>query len=182
MNKKARADSVLDGLPRNQRDRLTEWLFEENISYKDCAKRLYQDFNVTSSRSALERFYQREQQRRLLARIADSARKANEIADTFAKNPAPVPKAVVDLVTQLAFEEITERGSTGLDKDFIVKLTKLAVDSGLKAKKLELDQRRIELLEAKAAQATEAEKALTNTALSEEQQRAKLKEIFGITT
>jgi hypothetical protein len=177
---KARSDSVLDGLPRNQREALEEWLFEENLSYQDAKKRLWQDFNVSTSRSGLERFYARVNQRRLLQRIAENAGKAREIEGEFAKHAAPVPEAVVKLVTQLAFEEMT--AGRKLDKDFIVKLTKLAVDSGLKAKKLELDERKIELLEAKAKQADEATQALKNPKLSEEEQKAKLKEIFGIPT
>src|SRR3954462_1196931 len=100
---KARSDSVLDGLPRNQREALEEWLFEENVSYADAKKRLWQDFNVSTSRSGLERFYARVNQRRLLERIAENAGKAREIEGEFAKHAAPVPEAVVKLVTQLAF-------------------------------------------------------------------------------
>jgi hypothetical protein len=89
-----------------------------------------------------------------------------------------VPQAVVKLVTQLAFEEITKGNQ--LDKEFIVKLTKLAVDSGLKAKKLELDERKVALLEAKAKQAEEAEKALGDSDLTPEQKQQRLRQIFGM--
>jgi hypothetical protein len=175
---KPRSDSVLDSLPPNQKEALEGWLFEENLSYQAAQKRLYQDFNVSSSRSALERFYSRVNQRRILAGIRENAGKAREIEEEFQKNAAPVPQAVVKLVTDLAFGEIT-RGKN-LDKDFVVKLTKLAVDSGLKAKKLELDERRIELLETQARQAEEAKETLSSKTLTEEEQKTKLKEIFGL--
>lgn len=169
---------MIEGLPRNQREALEGWLFEENLSYDVALERLHLDFGVRSSRSALERFYRRTAQRRLLERIARNASEANEIEAEFTKNPAPVPQAVVKLVTQLAFEEIT--AGRAMDKEFIVKLTKLAVDSGLKAKKLELDQRRIELLEAKAKQADEASKALGDSKMTEEEKQQRLRQIFGM--
>jgi hypothetical protein len=178
--RKPRSDSRLAALPENQKEVLERWIYEENLSYAEVSKRLHADFGVQSSPTAVRYHKEHLDQERILARVAINAQKANEIADAFQKNPAPVPQAVVKLVTQLAFEEIT-RG-TELDKEFIVKLTKLAVDSGLKAKKLELDERKVALLEQKAKQAEEAEKALTNTELTEEQKREKLFNIFGIPT
>jgi hypothetical protein len=175
---KARSDSVLDSLPSNQRETLERWLLEENLSIDAALDRLRLDFGVRSSRSAVGRFSQNAQQRRLLDKIAVNAGKANEISEAFEKNPAPVPQAVVKLVTQLAFEEITKGNQ--LDKEFIVKLTKLAVDSGLKAKKLELDERKVALLEAKAKQAEEAEKALGDSDLTPEQKQQRLRQIFGM--
>lgn len=169
---------MIEGLPRNQREALEGWLFEENLSYDAALERLHLDFGVRSSRSGLERFYRRASQRRLLERIASNASAANEIESEFAKNPAPVPQAVVKLVTQLAFEEIT--AGKAMDKEFIVKLTKLAVDSGLKAKKLELDQRKIELLEAKARQAEQAKEALGDSKLTAEEREKRMRQIFGL--
>ena len=186
--KKPRNDSPLDQLPEHQQLALEEWLFERAPhgpngelrcdTYEEALERLHLDFNVRSSRSALGRFYARVNQRRILERIAVNARKAGEIESAFAANAAPVPAAVVKLVTQMAFEEITK--GADLDKDFVVKLTKLAVDSGLKAKKLELDERRIELLEQKARQAEEAKEALGDAQLTEEEKQMRLKQIFGM--
>lgn len=178
MSTKPRSDSKLDSLPANQKQALEQWLFEENISLDEAQKRVWQDFNVRCSTASLSGFYQRVSQRRLLERITENARKATEIEDQFQKNKAPVPAAVVKLVTQLAFEEIT--AGKDLDKDFVVKLTKLAVDSGLKAKKLELDERRIALLEEKAQQATEAEKALSDSKLTPEEREKRMRQIFGL--
>lgn len=188
---KGNQQSPLDKLPENQQAALEEWLFERTAraradgtsevrtdTYDEALERLHLDFNVRSSRAALGRFYRRVSQRRLLESITRNAAKANEIEDAFQKNAAPVPQAVVKLVTQLAFEEITK--GADLDKDFIVKLTKLAVDSGLKAKKLELDERKVSLLEAKAKQAEDAEKAMGDTKLSPEEKQQKLRQIFGM--
>lgn len=179
--RKPRSDSPLDGLPKHQRETLERWLFEENVKYEEAVSRLWNDFGVRCSASGLGQFYQRVAQRRLLARIAENAGKASEIEGEFQKDQAgqaAMPRAVVKLVTQLAFEEMT--AGKNLDKEFIVKLTKLAVDSGLKAKKLELDERKVALLEEKAKQADAATQALQNPELSEAQRREKLLSIFGI--
>lgn len=177
--KKPRGDSTIDELAPHQKECLEQWLFEENLKYKEALERLHLDFGVRSSASALGRFYQRVLQRRLLESIGKNARQANEIESEFAKNPAPVPQAVVKLVTQLAFEHLAG-GARNLDPEFVVKLVKLSVDSGLKAKKLELDERRIELLEQKAKQADQAAAAVKDDGLTAEEKQARLRQIFGM--
>lgn len=105
MSRKPKSTSVIDGLPANQREALERWLFEENVSFADGCTRLYQDFSVRSSESALRRWYQRVYQTRTLDRIAASASKANAVMDRFAKNPASTYDALLGLIGQMAFEE-----------------------------------------------------------------------------
>lgn len=103
--RKPKANSVIDGLPANQKEALERWLFEENVSFADATDRLHQDFSVRSSESALRRWYQRRQQERLLDRIAASSSKANAVMERFAKNPANTYDALLGLIGQMAFEE-----------------------------------------------------------------------------
>jgi hypothetical protein len=176
--RKIRSDSRLSKIPENQREMLKVWFFEENLSDAEVSKRCWQDFAVRVSPTAVRGYRQHLEQERILEKIVRDAQAANEIGEAFEKNPAPVPRVVANLVTQLAFEEL--RKGANLDPDFVVTLTKLAIDSGLKAKKLELDERKVALLEQKAKQAEEAEKALGDSDLTPEQKQQRLRQIFGM--
>jgi hypothetical protein len=136
---KARSDSVLDGLPRNQREALEEWLFEENLSYQDAKKRLWQDFNVSTSRSGLERFYARVNQRRLLQRIMDSSQTAAAVKEKFDESKAPIESALKKMLAQLAFEMSVS--GKAVDPETFVAISGLV----LKAQEQELKKQAIEL-------------------------------------
>jgi len=178
---KPRSDSVLDAMPENQREALEEWLFEENLSYADAQKRLLADFGVRCSRSGLCAFYQRTAEKRLLANIQESARKANSVVQRFQENPSDNYKAVLNMVGQIAFEASLKEN--GLDPELLFNFTKLVIagkDRELKAQKLALDERRVKLLEEKAAKAEAAEGTLKDTTLTPEEKQARIREIFGL--
>lgn len=73
---KERSDSTLGGkLQLHQQEQLITWLIEERISAQDAVKRVWDDFAVKTSDTAMYRFYQRHCTPRLLryAREASDA-------------------------------------------------------------------------------------------------------------
>ena len=55
--RKVRSDAKWKGLSKEQCERLEEWLFEDNISYKTVAKRLKGEFGLEASKASVGRFY-----------------------------------------------------------------------------------------------------------------------------
>lgn len=107
---KPRSDSVLDGLPENQRAAIERWLFEENLSHKDTAVRIFQDFAVRISPSAVACFYQRCAKRRMLLQIAASSESSKAVTDQFRQNPDTSFEALLGLIGQAAFEMKLQSG------------------------------------------------------------------------
>ncbi|MDB6108340.1 MAG: hypothetical protein JWR69_90 [Pedosphaera sp.] len=125
MSAKKRSDSVLDKLPPHQQTALEQWLCEENVSYKDAAARLHQDFNVKVAPSSLVPFFQSCQQRRMLDRIAASSTKANLVVAKLKANPAQTYEALMGAVGQLAFEAALS--DQKLDVETLTHLANLAI-------------------------------------------------------
>jgi hypothetical protein len=181
---KPRSDSVLDGLPKNQKDALDRWMREENLSYKDAVSRLWKDFNVTTSRSALQRWWeQRENDRsrtEALERISQAAHNAKVLQKRFDENPSPLSAVSMNLVCQKAFEELM-KGKIDVDAvESLLRLALSAQDQELKARKVEQDERKLKLMEAKAKQADEAEKTLGDSKLTTEEREKRMRQIFGL--
>jgi hypothetical protein len=179
--KKKRADSVLDKLPPNQRATLEGWLFNDNLSYTDAAKKLWEDFNVRVSPSSLSSFWQECSQRRLLDRIASSGVKVNEAVGQFRKSQAQTLEAMEGMVGTIAFEKSMKDGDE-FDPKTIANFTSLMIEIkklAIKEAELSLDQRRVILLEKKAKQADDAAE-IVESKLSPEEKQKKLKSIFGI--
>jgi len=177
--KKKRADSVLDKLPPNQRATLEGWLFTDNLSYTDAAKKLWEDFSVRVSPSSLSSFWQECSQRRLLDRIAASGVKVNDAVGQFRKSQAQTLEALEGMVGTIAFEKSMEAGEE-FDPKTIANFTSLIIEIkklAIKEAELSLDQRRVILLEKKAAAFDQA-KAVIEAQLSPEEQRKRLKEIL----
>ena len=175
MARKPRSDSVLDGLPPERREQLVRWLVDENLKYPEAVARVWEKFGVKTSVSALQKFYAR----RCFSLRADQARDFAELVVEQAKqDPAKFDEATLALVKQRAFERVYARDGN---------LNELAVLAGilgdsakleLKRRELELGERRVTLLEQKAALADKAKGVVDDQSLTEEQKAARLREIF----
>lgn len=190
MSRKTPSTSVIDGLPANQREVIDRWLFEENVSFKDAATRLYQDFGVRSSESALGRYWQRRQQQRMLDRIATTAATVNRVEEEFGRNPANTFSAVMGLIQQLALREAI-KGEKEVKFDVLSDLASLALshqggllkaqaearkerELALKKEKLELELRKYQDVVAKASG------TLGDSKLSDAEKQVRLRQIFGL--
>jgi hypothetical protein len=112
--KKDRPDSFEAKLEKNQLETLERWLFDETppLTYAQAKERVYQDFNLRVSESALRRFYARKSVVRLreetFERVVTRAETANAVVDECEKNPAPFQRAVLELVARIAMEKAAE--------------------------------------------------------------------------
>lgn len=112
MNLKPRSDSLIDSLPPEQRKQIDDWLFKDNLGYRD-AVRLAKGLGLTIPYNTFVRYYQRQATTRLMDTIAASAEKARELADKF-KDPK-FCEALSVVTGQLAFEEALETLSNPAD-------------------------------------------------------------------
>ncbi|MDB6067715.1 MAG: hypothetical protein JWR26_3923, partial [Pedosphaera sp.] len=81
MRTKPRSNSIVHGLPPEQRERVDVWLFEENVSYAEVAHRCQQLMNVKVSRAAVNRYYERECVARRLEEVACPGGERKKLAD-----------------------------------------------------------------------------------------------------
>jgi len=147
-------------------------------------ERLSQDFNVSCGKTALSKWYRRKAQDRLLEKIVISQKKKNEVLAKYKENPADTYNTLLEVAGQIAFDKAMETDGQ-LDAETIFNFTKLVMHGrkqAMEADHLELDKRRIALLEKKAAQADQAKGILESVELSEEQKANRMRELFGIST
>lgn len=134
----------------------------------------------------LEELRSQRTQKQILGDIVSGSAKCREIDAAFAKNPAPELQSIISLlkvlIMQLATEGRVERESLKLADQ----LTRTAMEfiSGeakhaLEKQKLNLQERRVSLLEKKAAQADATDKVLSDQELTAEQREQRIKEIYG---
>jgi hypothetical protein len=143
---KPRSDSILDGLPANQQESLERWLFEENLSLDGAKDRLWQDFSVRSSRSAVHTWYHKRAQERLLAKIAGAARASKQVVAAFQANPDNSYDALLGLIGQSALEAKMKGEELSLEnlKD-LAELTRLGLEARHDTRALEIKERDLNL-------------------------------------
>ena len=76
---KLRSDSTWAALSSTQNETLTDWLFEEKLSYTKTLERIQKEFGITASRSSLSRYYQILERERLRDEILASQETAAEL-------------------------------------------------------------------------------------------------------
>lgn len=176
MSAKPRSDSKLKSLPPHYKSQLIRWLIDENMSYADAKARLRAEFSVSTSEGALSSFYATE----CFALRSSEAKAFAEEAITQIKSRENLDEATLLLVQQRAFEQAYARKG---DLDALAILSKILGDSKklqLKERDQKLTERRILILEKKAAQADKAESVTRDESLTPAMREQKLKEIFGL--
>jgi hypothetical protein len=190
--KKDRPDSFEAKLQPNQVAAIERWLFTESppLTYDQAVERIWQDFGLRVSVSGLRRFYVRTAERRLreatMERVIARAQTANAVVEECERNPAPFQKAVLELVARIAMERAME-GDKALDISELRDLCLMALAPRkeeredrkveLAQDRLELDRKKLALLEAKEAS---AKRVIEDEALTPEQKQQKLRAVFGM--
>ena len=177
MARKPRADAKLKSLPPEQKAELTDWLASENVSYAEARERLAKRFGVSTSVGALQDFYSSEC---FGLRNRHARDVADELKTQLLDSPELFDEATIGAVSQRAFELAVARDA---DVDELATLVKMIGDSAklrLKAQELKLSERRVAILEKKAAQAEAAETVTRDQKLTPDQREERYKEIFGI--
>src|SRR5229473_1821824 len=170
---KCRPDDKLGNLPKNQADELEEWLFDADpiLTWGQAVKRIKEEFKVSVSKPTVGRWYNKTEQRRTIASIADSMKNSNEVLAQFEKHPHDTYKAVLFLLGKYAFELARKEGR----KDpTLIDLTKLIITAKREERavdQLKLARDKFHFDAAKAAKEhAEAIHAISrNSALDDEQ-------------
>jgi hypothetical protein len=152
---------------------ICEWLAAEGCKVSASSVSVY-----------LERLRSQRRQAAILAQITSGSRQAAEVEKQFAKNPAPALDTIIKLHRVLIMQLSLQTGENPELIEVTNQLTKTVMDfvSGqtkaeLEKAKLGQSERKIVLLEKKAAAFDQA-KEVVDSKLSPEEQRQRLKEIL----
>ncbi len=167
--KKQRGDAVL----KNMGDRLMEEFFQVlRTTTQDAALAwLLKEHGIKSSTRACSEFFVWYPRQGRLKQIANFA---HDLETTIKKLPElKITAEQASDVAQVAFEI---RAAQDNDAELFLALKK----DRREAKKISLDERRIQLLERKAAQADEAQKITNDSSLSDEEKAQQMRSLFGM--
>jgi pyruvate/oxaloacetate carboxyltransferase len=156
---------------------LIRWLTEENLPYDEVQERLHEDCGIKTSIGALSQFYATQC---FSLRFSQAREIADTVAGEMARSPDKFDEATISLIRQKAFERAAARGG---NLDELAILAKILHDSAklrLKEQDLALTERRIKLLEEKAAQADQAKGIVGDKELTEQEKAARLRSLFGM--
>ena len=173
---KPRADAKLKSMPQEWQDDLCSWLTIENITYADARKRLIEKYEVSTSPSALSDYYSS-------VAVPWKYARAHGLAAEFAKSmegDSQFDGVTTKRLQQLFFEmSVTNR----VDLKAIKTLAKIVGDShklSLAQDRLQLDKRKVKLLEAKAELADQAKGLAGDKTLTPQEKERRIKAVFGI--
>lgn len=166
--KKPRGEAILKNLPDALQERL--WQFaRRNTGAKTCAW-LMENHGVKVSEATLSVWFS-WYPRSLTLRMAASS--ASELEATLRK--LPELKISAEQATQVAAVSFELQAAQDRDADLFMALQK----GKLERARLALDERKVKLLEAKAALADQAKAVTSDAELTDEQKLTRFKQIFG---
>lgn len=166
--KKPRGDAKLKTLP----DALQETLFQtlRRTTAEKTAAWLLEKHGVATSTGSLSEFFSWYPR---TGWLKQSAAFATNLEATIKK--LPELKISAEQASQVAQVSFEIQAAQNNDPELFLALQ----DGKLKAAKLQLDERKVKLLEAKAAQADQGKAVASDEDLSPEEQLAKFRQIFG---
>lgn len=181
MDKKPRSDSKLDSMPGNRVMELRDKLLAGE-SYKDCLGWLAMECGVDSSLASLSVFYRKHCWPVVRERRQVSVIKAEAFGDAMAQDPVNWDSAIVDRTKQKLFEFLAGEGASLEDAAEALKAITAArkqeFTEVIQTKRQDTEERKLAMLEKKAAQADAASGVANDAKLSEEEKAARLKQIF----
>jgi len=157
--RKPNANAKLRNLPPEQKTALTDWLVDEGMSYEAAKDRIAEEFGVKTSIGAISDFWQKEC---FSLRFRKARSTAEQIVSVMREDGNDFDEATLTAIGQRAFNLAVAKDA---DVDDLVSLVKVIGDSKklqLQSDKLEIDKRRVALLEKKAAFADELKKRAAN--------------------
>jgi hypothetical protein len=158
MKPKSTLETKLD---EAQQAQLADWLLS-GVPYHQAAAMVEKEFGLKVSISAFSRFYQSNCSAALLSRRMRAVKLADEVAIEARSHPGQFTAATIDQLSQKAFELASSPGANPQDVKALFSLV-------LKSRDQDLVERRVKLLEAKAAQAEATDKVLTDGAMTVDQ-------------
>lgn len=170
---KPRSDSKIAKLTPELRAEIVRRLSEENQSFKDVAAWLKEDGHAISA-TALHDWYSIHSWRESAA----SARGVAEQVRTDAAASGDYDAATLALVKERAYILARTKGANVKDLAVLAGIVGDSAKLAIKQREVGLAERRIVLLEKKAAQADAAQGLADDDTLTDEQRTAKLRQIF----
>lgn len=167
--RKARGDSKLNSLPPDQLQELVQGLLH-GWTYTQATDWLEVECGVSVSLSAFTPFYVRHVSPILRERKKFAALSANTLA-AMAEETEAFDAAALGELREYAYRLIRNPDSDPEE-------ARKWMETLIKAQAGQRDNRKLRLIEAKAAQADKANEVMGNGKLSEEQKAAELKRIF----
>src|SRR5260370_4812500 len=82
---KLRADSTWNGLNREQREKLDEWVFVEGVSYDEVRTRAQRDWGIATSIASVGRYYRRGLNPRTVEAMEEAREAATAVNRTGVK-------------------------------------------------------------------------------------------------
>jgi len=102
--KKLRSDAVIGKLTPPQREILDGWIFVDNLSYREAASRVREQFQVYVYPFQVKSYHEREYARFLRQKIMASSNDANELVRKLISDPNDYQKALLKMLGQVVFE------------------------------------------------------------------------------
>ena len=146
---KLRSDSTWAALTPAQKEKLTHWLFDENLGYRQALERVRQEFGVTASKSSLASYYQFLARERLREDLCEAQSIATEALGSEAKL-ADLRGAALKLVGKKLLDCALQRG-VAKELPALTNLLLLSAQQELQREWLALARERFEFKAAKAA-------------------------------
>lgn len=149
--RKPRSDSKLMQLDDGQQSQLVEWLLN-GVPYHEARKLVQKEFGVSCSLSALSGFYQAVCAPHILRRRDQAVSMADEVANAAQSTPGKFDQATLDAIRQKAFELAISPMASPKDVKALFMLLQKSRDQDLQDQKIQLETRRVTILESKLAQ------------------------------
>lgn len=168
---KPRSDAKLLNLPEEQQAQLADWLLS-GMPYHVARATVEKEFGVKVALSAFTQFWSEVCAGAYIQRRARAVGLADEVAEQVTRTPGQFDKATVDALRQKAFELSVSPQTDPKDVKAIFTLL-------LKSRDQDIAERRVALLEQKAAQADRV-KEVVEGPQTPEQKQAAIRQIFGM--
>lgn len=176
--RKPRPEAVLPNLSEKDQDRLYEFLSSKGNTLEAGVAWARRELGVHTSRSAMGRFWSDQTRRAWIDRNAKTTAWSEARLDSAENLPATTRALATELIATIA-----ERIRAGEPAETLQQITDMAlavlarVDSGAR---LDIEKRKLAVLETKAAQCDAAAAAARDPALSQAQREQRMRQIFGL--
>lgn len=178
LKRKTRPEAFEQKLSAQQLSQLRSWC--NSLGYVQAAEMATKEFGLAISKSAVARWFHRDDQELILGTIASGAAMNREITSAYEKNPAPDMATLVSLIKTLVMT-LSVRGAADPSMlELANQLFKSSLDylkEQGRSEDRKLEREKYELLKKKAEQADAARDVIEST-LSPEEQRRRLREIL----
>lgn len=166
--------NLFNKLTPEQREQLAAWITVENKTYEEALPLVASEFGVRTSITALRRFYSSFAAPWQYSQAKDEAEAFGQLLE------GNFDEATIKKAKQLAFSALTDRTPDLKTAKTLLKIVGDSAKVDIAKERLSLDERKVTLLEAKAALADKAKGISDNEELTPEQKAAQLRSLFGM--